>query len=87
MGINLENRIEKLEQQSGINRLSGEACGCVVEHYDVRVILPSADGSPPRSMNEAAVICATCGKPQDISRVVVLPDGTTYRTQGSEATL
>ncbi len=85
--MSLENRVGKLEQQSGINRATGEACGCVVEHYDVRVILPSADGSPPRSMNEAAGICAKCGKPQDIIRVVVLPDGATYRTQGSEATL
>ncbi len=85
--MNLENRVGKLEQQSGTKGASGEACGCVVEHHDVRVILPSADGSSPRSMNEAAVICATCGKPQDIIRVVVLPDGATYRTQGSEATL
>jgi hypothetical protein len=82
--MSLENRVSKLEQQTGISRASGVACNCPVGSYDVRVILPNADGSPHALKSEPAKLCAVCGLPQDVACVVVLPGGETIRqTQGA----
>ncbi len=72
--MGLENRIEKLEQHSGIsNRASGDACGCPVAGYVTRVILPSVDGSPVAMPPDPPRICQVCGRPKNRITVVIRP--------------
>jgi len=85
--MGLTNRIEKLEQTSGIssNRASGDACRCPTIGRETRVILPTVDGSPGGRAKAPPRICQVCGKPRTSITVVVLPGGKTYRRE-SEAT-
>jgi len=85
--VGLENRIEKLEQNSGVssNRASGEACTCPTIGYETRVILPTVDGSPVAIPPDPPRICQGCGKPRHIITVVIRPGDKTYHTE-SEAT-
>ena len=86
--MGLENRIEKLEQNSGIssNRASGDACTCPVIGYETRVILPTVDGSPAvERPPDPPRACVTCGKPRLVTTVVIRPGDKTYRSE-SEAT-
>jgi hypothetical protein len=80
--MGLENRIEKLEQHSGIsNRASGDACRCPTIGYETRVILPTVDGSPAAHPPAPPRICKVCGRQQRITTVVVQPGGKTYRRE------
>jgi hypothetical protein len=78
--MGLTNRIDKLEQGSGINsnRASGDACRCPTVGYETQVILPNVDGSPVEVPPDPPRICQLCGRQQRITTVVVLPDGKTY---------
>ncbi len=78
--MGLENRIEKLEQHSGIssNRASGDACRCPTVGFETHVILPNVDGSPVAHPPDPPRICQLCGRPQRIITVVVQAGGKTY---------
>jgi hypothetical protein len=74
--VGLTNRIEKLEQHSGIsNRESGDACRCPTIGYETRVILPTVDGSPVALPPDPPRACETCGKARQITTVVIRPSG------------
>jgi hypothetical protein len=73
--MGLINRVEKLEQTSGIssNRASGDACRCPTIGYETRVILPTVDGSPVEIPPDPPRACETCGRPRHITTVVIRP--------------
>ncbi len=76
--MGLTNRIEKLEQGSGIssNRAGGDACRCPTIGYETRVILPTVDSSPvAHPPDPPRICCETCGKPRHIITVVIRPSG------------
>jgi hypothetical protein len=75
--MGLTNRIEKLEQNSGIssNRAGGDACRCPTIGYETRVILPTVDGSPVAIPPDPPLACETCGRPRHITTVVIRPSG------------
>ena len=85
--MGLENRIEKLEQHSGVssNRAGGDACRCPTIGRETRVILPTVDDSPVAIPPDPPRTCETCGRPKNKITVVIRPDGKTNRSE-SEAT-
>jgi hypothetical protein len=69
MGINLQNRIEKLERHGGIG--PGGECTDPVAHHAVRIV---DEEKAEYGMSQPATpsTCRACGEPQDVITVRIL---------------